>query len=55
MSGTVHVALGQTAIIMHRLDTGPTYDIHVARSYAGYLWSWLEDAAAEYGLAVSAG
>ena len=55
MSDTVHVVLGQTAIIMHRLDTGPTYDIHLARGYAGNPWAWLEDAAAEYGLAVSAG
>ena len=47
--------LAQAAIILHQRDATPSYDIHVARSYAGYLWSWLEDAAAEYGLAVSAG
>ena len=46
--------LGQVAIILHQRDATPTYDIHVARSYAGYLWTWLEDAAEEYGLAVSA-
>jgi sarcosine oxidase, subunit gamma len=47
--------LAQAAVILHQKDAAPTYDIYVARSYAGYLWAWLEDAAAEYGLAVSAG
>jgi sarcosine oxidase subunit gamma len=33
---------------------GPVFDIYVARSYAEYLWAWLEDAGAEYGVAVVA-
>ena len=33
----------------------PTYDIYVLRSFAEYLWLWLEDAAQEYGLAVTTG
>ena len=30
------------------------YEIYVRRSFAEYLWTWLEDAAAEYGVAVGA-
>jgi len=33
---------------------GPVYDIYVLNSFAEYLWLWLEDAAREYGLGVSA-
>ncbi len=33
---------------------GPVYDLYVARSFAEYLWLWLEDAAREYGVAVTA-
>jgi sarcosine oxidase subunit gamma len=28
------------------------YDVFVARSFAGYLWAWLIDAGAEYGLRI---
>ena len=33
----------------------PAYDIYVERSSVDHLWSWLEDAAEEYGLAVVKG
>ena len=33
---------------------GPAYDVYVLNSFAEYLWLWLEDAAREYGLGVSA-
>ncbi len=33
---------------------GPIFDIYVARSFAEYLWAWLEDAGAEYGVTVVA-
>ena len=33
-------------------DDGPTYDVAVARSFAGSFWSWLSDAAAEHGYEV---
>jgi sarcosine oxidase subunit gamma len=29
---------------------GPIFDIYVLRSFAEYLWAWLEDAGAEYGV-----
>ena len=31
---------------------GPTFEVYVLRSFADYLWSWLEDAAGEYGMVV---
>ena len=47
--------LARAAILLHQTDDTPAYDIHVAWSFAAYLWVWLEDAAAEYGLAVGDG
>ena len=32
---------------------GPTFELYVLRSFAEYLWLWLEDAAREYGLAIT--
>jgi sarcosine oxidase subunit gamma len=50
-------SLALTQIILDHLsaagDAGfSAYDIYVQRSYATYLWAWLEDAAREYGLKV---
>jgi len=44
--------LARAAILLHQTSDAPAYDIHVAWSFAAYLWVWLEDAAAEYGVAV---
>ena len=33
---------------------GPVFDVYVGRSFAEYLWAWLEDAGREYGVAVVA-
>lgn len=35
-------------------EGGPAYDVYVLNSFAEYLWFWLEDAAREYGLRVTA-
>lgn len=43
--------LAQAEAILHRTAT-ETFDIYVARSYADYLWRWLEDAGREFGVAV---
>lgn len=45
--------LAQAEVILHRLKPD-AFEIYVARSYADYLWRWLEDAGAEYGVAVVA-
>ncbi len=34
---------------------GPVFDIYVLRSFAEYLWVWLEDAGAEYGVSIIQG
>ena len=41
--------LAKADILLHRVDPGggdqaPAFDLYVARSFAGYLWAWLEEA-----------
>jgi sarcosine oxidase subunit gamma len=47
--------LAKAGVLIHQVDDEPAYDIYVLRSFAEYLWLWLEDAAREYGMAVVAG
>lgn len=47
--------LAEADIVLHQVSPAPAYDIYVARSFAEYLWLWLEDAAREYVLAVVEG
>ena len=47
-----HITLHQTAT--QKSTRFPTYDIYVHRSYAEYMWSWIEDASREYGLEITA-
>lgn len=44
--------LAKAPVLIRQLDREPAFEIVVRRSFADYLWLWLEDAAAEYGLAV---
>lgn len=44
--------LGRCHMLLHQLDEEPAYDIYVHRSFAVYAWTWLCDAAREYGIAV---
>lgn len=55
--------LSKTSIILHQVGDpesglggagGGAYDLYTRRSFADYLWHWLESAAREYGLAVVA-
>ena len=48
-------AVARALVLLHQTDETPSYDLYVHRSFAEYLWLWLEDAAAEYGLAVVSG
>jgi methylglutamate dehydrogenase subunit D len=41
-------------ITLWQVDDAPTYDIAVARSFAGSFWSWLTASAAEFGYEVVA-
>jgi len=43
--------LAQATVVLHQTGDD-AYDIFVRRSYADYLWQWLEDAGKEFGLAV---
>lgn len=40
--------IARADVLIHQRDAVPTYDIHVACSYARYLWDWLVDAAREF-------
>jgi len=44
--------LAKAHVILHQTDAAPSYEVYVHRSFADYLWTWLEDAAAEYGMTV---
>ncbi|MEX1108520.1 MAG: sarcosine oxidase subunit gamma family protein [Dongiaceae bacterium] len=49
--------LARANVIIEQIDdghieSGPRFDLHVAISYADYLWQWLERAGAEFGIAV---
>ena len=46
----------KASVLLHLLDDdargGPAFDLYVARSFAHYLFAWLEDAGSEYGVQV---
>ena len=46
--------LAKAPILVRQVDEAPSFEIVVRRSFADYLWTWLEDAASEYGLAIEA-
>jgi sarcosine oxidase, subunit gamma len=50
--------VGKADVLLHlRADepaAGASFDLYVGRSFAHYLWSWLEDAGREYGVQVDA-
>ncbi len=41
-------------VILRQTDDGPAYELYVLNSFADYLWTWLEKASREYGVAVAA-
>jgi sarcosine oxidase subunit gamma len=45
---------GRIAVLIHKFDAVPGFDIFAARSFAGSLWHELTHAAAEYGYRVDA-
>ena len=47
-------AFARCHLLLHQIADEPAYELYVHRSFAEYLWAWLEDAAAEYGLKVVA-
>ena len=51
-----HSLLAKASVLIHLVDDeperGPSFDVYVARSFAHYLWTWLEDAGREYGVLI---
>lgn len=45
--------LAKAALLIRPTGEGDAYEIVFRRSFADYVWAWLEDAAAEYGLSVA--
>jgi sarcosine oxidase, subunit gamma len=45
--------LAKADVLLHFKEPD-TFDLYVARSFAHYLWSWLEDAGREYGVQIEA-
>lgn len=54
--GCAQSLLAKAAVLIHLQgdDPSPTFDVHVARSFAHYLWMWLDDAGREYGVQIEA-
>jgi sarcosine oxidase subunit gamma len=46
--------LAKAPILIGQIENQPCFEIIIRRSFADYFWLWLEDAATEYGLAVTA-
>ena len=46
--------IAKATMILHQLNDQPTFELYVANSFADYLWAWLEKAASEYRIAVTA-
>lgn len=46
--------LAKAPILLCQIDAEPTFELIVRRSFSDYLWLWLQDAAAEFGLTVVA-
>lgn len=44
--------LAKAPILIRQVDEVPSFEIVVRRSFADYVWTWLEDAASEYPLAI---
>jgi sarcosine oxidase subunit gamma len=45
--------LGKAPVLIGQIEEQPHFELIVRRSFAEYLWAWLEIAAQEYGLAAS--
>ena len=46
--------LAKCHALIHLLNRTPEFEIYVPRSFAEYAWTWLEDAAGEFGVRIAA-
>ena len=44
--------LAKCQVLIHQTHAVPTFDIYVNRSFSQYAWTWLEDAAREFGVRI---
>ena len=54
-AGSLLAKAGVTLHLVSDGPEGPAFEVYVLRSFADYLWRWLEDAAQEYGMVVAEG
>ena len=47
--------LAKANVLLHALDDAPTFHFTATRSFAEYLWRWLDDAGQEFGIVVAEG
>ena len=56
VGGCAQSLLAKAAVLIHLVDddprSGASFDLYVARSFAHYLWMWLDDAGREYGVQI---
>lgn len=46
--------LSRANVLIHLIDDTPTFEVYVLKSFADYLWRWLEKVAVDFDLAVEA-
>ncbi|MGH6890728.1 MAG: sarcosine oxidase subunit gamma [Dongiaceae bacterium] len=46
--------LSRCNVLLHLIDESPTFEIYVLKSFADYLWRWLEKVAVDFDLAIEA-
>lgn len=49
-AGTLLAKASVTIHLVEDSPAGPVFDLYVARSFASYVWAWIEDAGREYGV-----
>lgn len=50
----VQTGLSRANALIHQVDGTPTFEIYVLKSFADYIWRWLETVAVDFDLAVGA-
>ncbi|MGB0843166.1 MAG: sarcosine oxidase subunit gamma [Alphaproteobacteria bacterium] len=53
VGSAIGTVAGKANVVLHKLDEEPTYDVYVRRSFACYVWQYLQDAGLEYDLKVA--
>ena len=44
--------LAKCQVLIHQTHAAPTFELYVGRSFSQYAWTWLEDAAQEFGVRI---